>query len=114
MNDAEIHGLLILDKPVGISSRAAPDPAARWVSRRTRIGHAGTLDPLAGGVLVLCLGQATRLTEYVQAMPKVYRTQFVLGARSATDDAEGPVSVTDDVAVPSPATVECALAAFHG
>jgi len=63
--ETAFDGLLVLDKPGGITSRDAVDRAARWFPRRTRIGHAGTLDPLATGVLVLCLGNATRLVEYV-------------------------------------------------
>jgi tRNA pseudouridine55 synthase len=59
--------------------------------RRVKVGHAGTLDPLASGVLVVCLGAATRLIEYVQRMPKTYRTTVRLGARSDTDDADGTV-----------------------
>src|SRR6476646_9005527 len=74
------HGLLVLDKPPGITSRDALDRAAKWFPRKTKVGHAGTLDPLATGVLVLPIGHATRLIEYVQAMPKVYRTRIRLGA----------------------------------
>src|SRR5712692_7431374 len=84
-------GLLVLDKPGGMTSRAALDRALRWFPRGTRVGHTGTLDPLATGVLVLCLGVATRLTEYIQAMSKTYRTRFLLGARSDTDDADGTI-----------------------
>jgi TruB family pseudouridylate synthase (N terminal domain) len=87
-----LHGLLVLDKPPGLTSRDAVDRAAKWFPRKTRIGHAGTLDPLATGVLVLAVGQATRLIEYVQAMPKVYRTRIHLGATSDTDDADGTVT----------------------
>src|SRR3954469_25357985 len=105
-------GLLVLDKPGGMTSRDAVDRAQRWFPRGTRIGHTGTLDPLATGVLVLCLGQATRLTEYVQYMAKTYRSTFRLGARSDSDDADGAVT---DVVVARQPTVEevrAALAAF--
>src|SRR5262249_36335639 len=71
-------GLLVVDKPGGMTSRAAVDRALRWFPRRTKIGHTGTLDPLATGVLVLCLGGATRLAEYVQRMAKTYRSTFRL------------------------------------
>ena len=91
MKPSSYHGLLVVDKPQGITSRAVVDRALRWFPRGTRIGHAGTLDPLATGVLVHCIGQATRLTEYVQDMDKTYRTRLVLGAHSDTDDAEGPI-----------------------
>src|SRR5215510_2278255 len=86
------HGLLVLDKPSGISSRAAVDRAWNWFPRGTRIGHTGTLDPLATGVLVLAVGSATRLAEYVQRMDKTYRTTIRLGATSDSDDAEGKIT----------------------
>ena len=93
-----IHGLLVIDKPGGMTSRDAVNRVQGWFPRGTRIGHAGTLDPLATGVLVLCLGQATRLTEYVQRMEKTYRAGILLGARSDTDDADG--QITPVAAVP--------------
>jgi len=99
MPTQHIQGLLVLDKPGGITSREAVDLALRWFPPGTRVGHTGTLDPLATGVLVLCLGSATRLTEYVQDMTKTYRAGVCLGARSDTDDADGRV-VPADVAVP--------------
>jgi tRNA pseudouridine55 synthase len=84
-------GLLVLDKPGGITSRDAVDRVLRWFPRGRRIGHTGTLDPLATGVLVMCLGRATRLTQYVQRMSKTYRTVIRLGCRSDTDDADGAI-----------------------
>ena len=72
-------GFLILDKPLGITSARCGQPRPAVVSRKTRIGHAGTLDPLASGVLVLAIGVATRLVEYVQAQTKVYRAVVTLG-----------------------------------
>src|SRR5688572_19646219 len=108
------HGLLVLDKPPGLTSRDALDRAAKWFPRKTKIGHAGTLDPLATGVLVLAVGHATRLVEYVQAMPKVYRTRIRLGATSDTDDADGTVTAIPNAApVPEPA-VRAALERFVG
>src|SRR3954447_10617761 len=86
------HGLLVLDKPGGMTSRDVVDRAQRWFPRGTRIGHTGTLDPLATGVLVLCVGTATRLTEYVQAMAKTYRAGVLLGATSDTDDVDGTMT----------------------
>jgi tRNA pseudouridine55 synthase len=81
----------VFDKPSGLTSRDVVDRVQRCFPRRTRIGHAGTLDPLATGVLVLCVGVATRFIEYVQRMDKTYRARLLLGARSDTDDAEGAV-----------------------
>src|SRR5262245_9325941 len=85
-------GFLVLDKPPGLTSRAAVDHAQRWFPR-AKLGHAGTLDPAATGVLVIGVGSpATRLLEYVQEQEKVYQSTFVLGATSTTDDAEGTVT----------------------
>jgi tRNA pseudouridine55 synthase len=89
---SSFHGLLVVDKPSGMTSRDAVDRAQRWFPRGTRVGHTGTLDPLATGVLVLCVGVATRLTEYVQRMSKTYRAGLRLGARSDTDDADGTIT----------------------
>src|SRR5215217_4643813 len=104
-----LDGLLVLDKPGGITSRDAVDRALRWFPRRTRMGHTGTLDPLATGVLVLCLGPATRLTEYVQQMSKAYRSLFRLGVTSDTDDADGTLSVVPGAVDPGPDAVRSAL-----
>jgi tRNA pseudouridine55 synthase len=85
-----IHGLLIVDKEAGWTSH----DVVAWVrrlSRQRQVGHAGTLDPLATGVLVLCLGQATRLAEYLQGHPKRYQATIRLGEITNTYDAEGEV-----------------------
>jgi tRNA pseudouridine55 synthase len=90
------------------------DRALRWFPRGTRVGHTGTLDPLATGVLVLCVGAATRLTEYVQDMAKTYRASVLLGARSDTDDADGQVTPVAVPAPPDTATVRARLDEFLG
>src|SRR3989442_4808986 len=100
MNQTPVHGLLVVDKPGGLTSRAVVDRAQGWFPRGTRMGHTGTLDPLATGVLVLCVGMATRLTEYVQRMHKLYRAGVILGAASDTDDADGIITSTPDAAAP--------------
>jgi tRNA pseudouridine55 synthase len=107
-------GLLLLDKPGGVTSRTALDRALRWFPPGTRMGHTGTLDPLATGLLVLCLGRATRLAEYVQRMAKTYRTGLLLGARSDTDDADGTVTPVAEAVVPDAAAVAACLAGFVG
>jgi tRNA pseudouridine55 synthase len=97
MESTSCHGLLVVDKPLGMTSRAAVDALQSIFPSGTRLGHAGTLDPLATGVLLICAGAATRLTEYIQRMEKTYCTRLRLGARSDTDDCEGtivPVAVT--------------------
>jgi tRNA pseudouridine55 synthase len=109
-----LNGLLVLDKPAGITSRDAVDRALRWFGRRTRMGHTGTLDPFATGVLVLCLGSATRLTEYVQHMGKTYHSVFVLGATSDTDDVDGTVTPVPGASDPGREAVAAALAGLVG
>jgi tRNA pseudouridine55 synthase len=114
MPSPPIHGLLVLDKPSGMTSRDALDRALPWFPRGTKAGHTGTLDPLATGVLVLCLGTATRLAEYVQDMGKTYRAGIRLGARSDTDDADGTVVPVAVATPPDRAAVEAGLSGFVG
>jgi tRNA pseudouridine55 synthase len=114
MNVSVADGLLVLDKPGGVTSRTAVDRVLRWFPRRTRIGHTGTLDPLATGVLVLCLGTTTRLAEYIQLLSKTYRTRLLLGARSDSDDADGIITPLPGATAPEAATVAACLTAFVG
>ncbi|MGD9644916.1 MAG: tRNA pseudouridine(55) synthase TruB [Pirellulales bacterium] len=107
------HGLLNIDKPSERTSRQVVDRVARLV-RPAKAGHAGTLDPLATGVLVVCVGSATRLIEYVQQMPKSYRATLLFGQSSPTDDVEGPITLEDDPRIPSVAEVATAAARFIG
>lgn len=85
-----VLGLLNIAKPVGVTSRDVVNQIQRLV-RPAKVGHAGTLDPLASGVLVLCVGRATRLISFVQDRLKTYRGTFELGKTSDTDDLEGEV-----------------------
>lgn len=110
----ECHGVLVIDKPPGITSRDAVNRAQRWFPAGTRIGHTGTLDPLATGVLVLCIGSATRLAEYVQRMRKTYRASLILGARSDSDDADGVITPVDGATRPEEDAVRKAVAFFEG
>jgi tRNA pseudouridine55 synthase len=111
---SSVHGLLVIDKPAGMSSREAVNQAQGWFPRGTRIGHTGTLDPLATGVLVLCVGAATRLAEYVQEQAKVYQTRIQLGARSDSDDAEGTITPADVAILPTQDAVMRVLTEFTG
>src|SRR5689334_14246302 len=109
-----LHGFLNIDKPAGLTSH---DVVAhiRRAARQKRVGHAGTLDPAATGVLVVALGNATRLIEYVQdATSKRYHAIVQLGTTTATDDAEGQVLAS--VAVPpfDRTAIERVLQAFRG
>ena len=114
MGKASFHGLLVLDKPGGMTSRDAVNRAMGWFPKRTKLGHTGTLDPLATGVLVLTVGHATRLAEYVQRMAKTYRTTIRFGAVSDTDDADGEVTPRQVEQPPTRAELEQALANFVG
>ncbi|HJN08155.1 MAG TPA: tRNA pseudouridine(55) synthase TruB [Pirellulaceae bacterium] len=109
----ELFGLLNVDKPAGVSSRKIVNDVQRLI-RPVRIGHAGTLDPLATGVLILCLGRATRLVPYLQQQPKEYVATFLLGRHSETDDVEQEVIELPDPHVPTPQEVEAALPQFTG
>lgn len=106
-------GLLNLNKPSGMTSRQAVDRVERLV-RPAKAGHAGTLDPLASGVLVVCIGQATRLIEFVQQMPKRYRATFLLGRTSHTEDIEGEIVELDNPHVPTREEIERAAESFVG
>ena len=112
---ADLSGVLNLAKPSGMTSRDVVD----WISRplrKVKVGHAGTLDPLASGVLVVCIGSSTRLIEQVQRMPKAYRAVVRLGATSDTLDADGQIRPDDDsdLKIPDEAEVRAALAAQVG
>ncbi len=104
---------LNIDKPAGVTSRVVVDRVARLVGG-TKVGHCGTLDPLATGVLVLAMGPATRLASFVQRMPKQYTATFLLGRESATDDIEGEVTLRGDDPVPSTGEIVAALPRFTG
>src|SRR6185369_667665 len=114
MSNGSVHGLLVLDKTSGITSRAAVNRVQQWFPRGTRIGHTGTLDPLATGVLVVCIGIATRLAEYVQDMSKEYLAGVRLGATSDSDDADGTVTPVNVTQIPSVQEIEKALRSFVG
>jgi len=81
-------GVINLDKPAGLSSAAAVARVKRLLPRGTKIGHAGTLDPFATGVLLLLVGRATKLCERLMDQPKQYQTTIKFGATTATDDPE--------------------------
>jgi tRNA pseudouridine55 synthase len=113
MSDQRRMGLLNLNKPPGVTSRRVVDCVQRLV-RPAKAGHAGTLDPLASGVLVVCVGAATRLTGYVQRMPKSYVGTFLLGRHSPTEDVEGEVSALPNPPVPTQEEIAAAAAALCG
>ncbi|MGL4421082.1 MAG: tRNA pseudouridine(55) synthase TruB, partial [Gemmataceae bacterium] len=87
-----MNGLLVFDKPTGMTSRDLVNRVQARLPKTVRLGHTGTLDPLATGTLVLCVGQATRLASLVQEMTKIYRTTLRFGSTSTTDDADGTIT----------------------
>src|SRR5262245_2395667 len=97
-------GILNVNKPPNCTSRDVVNLVERLI-RPTRAGHAGTLDPLATGVLVICVGQATRLIQYVQRQPKCYRATFLFGWHSVTDDTEGDVTPIEGAPQPTRTTI---------
>ena len=110
----KLNGLIVLDKISGITSRDAVNRIQGELPRKTKLGHTGTLDPLATGVLVLCVGIATRLAEYIQDLPKTYLSRFRLGVVSDTDDAAGIITETDQPIVPTLEEIQEHLKGFVG
>jgi tRNA pseudouridine55 synthase len=106
-----VDGLLLVDKPAGCSSHDVVSVARRVVGER-RIGHGGTLDPFATGLLVLLIGRATRLLPYLNDEPKVYEAVVAFGAETDTEDAGGAVIRTAEL--PTREALLAALPAFHG
>ncbi len=107
-----MNGLLIVNKPAGPTSHDIVYKVRKWSNER-RIGHAGTLDPMATGVLVLCMGPATRLAEYLLNGDKRYRAVVRLGQTTDTYDAQGRVLDSRPVDC-TPEQIESALASFRG
>ncbi|MCE7973548.1 MAG: tRNA pseudouridine(55) synthase TruB [Leptolyngbya sp. PLA1] len=116
---APLSGLLVMDKPAGWTSM---DVCARvrgllrrgGAPKRVKVGHTGTLDPMATGVLVVLVGRATRLCERLMADEKVYETTIDLSKRSSTDDAEGEIEEVAVFRAPTDAEVGAVLARFVG
>jgi tRNA pseudouridine55 synthase len=107
-----VNGWLVLDKPAGLSSTQAM-AKARFLLDAQKAGHAGTLDPLATGVLPIAFGEATKTVELVMGGRKLYAFTVRWGEARDTDDTEGRVTATSDVR-PSIAAIRAALPAFHG
>ncbi len=110
--DARVDGILVVDKPVGPTSHDVVALVRRLAGTR-KIGHGGTLDPFASGVLPLYLGLGTRVVEFHLAARKAYRATVVFGGSSTTDDLEGEITPAEGVP-PGRDAVESALAGFVG
>jgi tRNA pseudouridine55 synthase len=113
-----LFSFLNINKPLGLTSHDVVARVRRLLRERdlkhVKVGHAGTLDPLATGVLVVCLGAATRLSEYVMNHDKTYRASITLGVETETYDAEGDIVSAVDASQISRADVERALSAYVG
>lgn len=111
-NQIDVNGWIILDKPTGITSAAAVARVKRVLNCK-KIGHGGTLDPMASGILPLALGEATKLFDYIVSEKKAYHFTVTWGEERDTDDAEGLTLKTSDKR-PTREEVEAALPEFTG
>jgi tRNA pseudouridine55 synthase len=108
----DVSGWIVLDKPYDMTSTQAVGKV-RWLFSAAKAGHAGTLDPLATGILPIALGEATKAVPFVQDGRKVYRFSLRWGIETNTDDAEGEVTDRSDIR-PDAAVVEAILPRFRG
>ena len=116
MSDSSPQGILVCDKPQGLSSHAVVSRVRRWYGTK-KVGHAGTLDPMATGVLVLGLGRGTKLLGYITGVSKTYLATIRLGSSTPTDDADSePDSFArpEALAAVDTASIEAAVAAQRG
>ena len=109
----EINGLLIIDKPLGFSSNQTLSKI-KWLYNPKKAGHTGTLDPLATGILPVCLGEATKFSSYLFDANKTYAAKIKLGFTSSTADAEGTLKDLNIVKLPNKAEVTNVLKTFEG
>ncbi len=110
---SQVSGLVVVDKDAGMTSHDVVSRVRRLAGTR-KVGHAGTLDPMATGVLVLGLNRATRLLGHLMLTEKVYDATILLGATTTTDDAEGEITATYPVDGLTDAAIRDALGAFVG
>jgi tRNA pseudouridine55 synthase len=109
--DRALNGWLVVDKPRGLGSNRVVELVRRLI--RTKVGHAGTLDPLATGVLPLALGEATKTVAYAMSSCKRYRFRICWGVARATDDCEGAI-IGESASRPSREQIEAILPRFTG
>ena len=114
MTHESLQGILNVNKPAGLSSARVVAKVKRLLPRGTKIGHAGTLDPFATGVLLLLVGKATKLCERLMDQPKQYEATVKLGGTTPTDDPESPETPTPGAQPVSREQIEAALKPFVG
>ncbi len=107
-----ISGVLLLDKAAGFTSNAALQKA-KWLYRAQKAGHTGTLDPFATGLLPLCLGEATKFSQFLLDADKVYRAEVRLGVRTSSGDLDGEV-ISERLVTCGEAALRAALEGFRG
>lgn len=108
------NGILLLDKPIGITSNHALGIAKRLFGMKKKAGHTGSLDPLASGMLPLCFGEATKFARFMLEADKCYHVVAKLGQTTTTGDAEGEITSCKPVPELTPAQIESVLAQFRG
>lgn len=108
-----MDGVVVVDKPAGMTSHDVVNRLRRIYNTR-RVGHTGTLDPLATGVLVVCIGQATRIAQYLSQAHKEYTAEIVFGVTTDTEDASGTILTETDAGDLTEETVRAALPSFCG
>ncbi|HQW81948.1 MAG: tRNA pseudouridine(55) synthase TruB [Rhodanobacteraceae bacterium] len=108
-----MHGIVLLDKPLGLSSNAALQRVRRLYDR-AKAGHAGTLDPLATGMLPIFLGEATKFIQHVISAHKAYRATIAFGSETATADREGDIVVSEALPTATRAELDTVLLRFVG
>lgn len=111
--ETAMFGILGINKPPAMTSRSVVNVVQRLV-KPYKVGHAGTLDPLATGVLVVAVGKATRLMQHVHTLPKTYRGTFQLGLWSDTEDIEGEIQTVENARQPSIDEIQTVVGDFHG
>ncbi len=109
-----MFGFLIIDKPAGITSAGVVNSVKRLLPRGVKVGHAGTLDPFATGLLVLLIGKATKRCEDLMNQPKQYDATIRLGATTETDDPESPAQIVESATPMDESAVRDALLRFKG
>ncbi len=109
----DIDGIVLLNKPLGCSSNTALQRVRRAFDAR-KAGHTGSLDPLASGLLPICLGEATKVSGYLLSAAKQYRVLASIGAETETGDREGAITERSDVVLPKQAELERRLSGFVG
>ncbi|PWU06581.1 MAG: tRNA pseudouridine(55) synthase TruB [Verrucomicrobia bacterium] len=113
LNKVQLEGILLIDKPSGCTSHDVVDRVRKKLKMK-RIGHAGTLDPLATGLLIILVGKSTKASQYLISLDKEYEATLLLGQVTDSQDADGQIMVTKEVPDFTREQIESVVNAFHG